>query len=81
MKSLKTAISVPEDIFIKAEETAKNLGMNRSRLYTAAISEFIEKHRDDDITARLNALYAEESSGIDPMLTEMQNSSLAQEVW
>ena len=81
MKSLKTAISIPEDIFIKAEETAKNLGMNRSRLYTAAISEFIEKHRDDDITARLNALYAEESSRIDPTLTGMQSSSLAQEVW
>jgi len=81
MKSLKTAISVPEDIFIKAEETAKNLGMNRSHLYTAAITEFIEKHREDDITTRLNELYAEESSRIDPTLTGMQGSSLAQEVW
>jgi len=81
MKSLKTAISIPENIFIKAEETAKNLGMKRSRLYTAAISDFIEKHREDDLTTRLNDIYAEESSRIDPTLTGMQVSSLAQEVW
>ena len=81
MKSLKTAISIPENIFIKAEETAKNLGMKRSRLYTAAISDFIEKQREDNLTTRLNDIYAEESSRIDPTLFGMQVSSLAQEIW
>lgn len=81
MKSLKTAISIPENIFIKAEETARNLGMNRSRLFTAAISEFIEKHREGEVTTKLNELYAEESSRIDPTLTGMQVASLAQEIW
>ena len=81
MKSLKTAISIPENIFTQAEETASNLGINRSRLYTAAITEFIEKHREDDITARLNDIYSEESSCIDPSLAGMQASSLAQEAW
>jgi metal-responsive CopG/Arc/MetJ family transcriptional regulator len=81
MKSLKTAISIPENIFLKAEETAKNLGMKRSRLYTAAVSDFIEKHREDDLTTRLNELYAEESSRIDSTFTRMQVSSLAQEIW
>ena len=81
MKSLKTAISIPENIFIKAEETARNLGMNRSRLFTAAISEFIEKHREGEVTTKLNELYAEESSRIDPTLTGMQVTSLAQEIW
>ena len=49
MRNLKTAISIPENIFLQADETAKVLGLNRSRLYAAAIAEFLEKHREGSI--------------------------------
>jgi len=81
MRNLKTAISIPENIFLHAEETAKVLGLNRSRLYTAAIAEFLEKYREDNIKAKLNEIYTNEDSQVDPLLTKAQMVSLAKEDW
>ncbi len=81
MRSLKTAISIPENIFLQADETAKVLGLNRSRLYTEAIAEFLEKHREDSIKAKLNEIYADENSRIDPIFNNAQMIGLAKEDW
>ena len=81
MRNLKTAISIPENIFLQADETAKVLGLNRSRLYTAAIAEYLEKHRDDRIKAKLNEIYALENSQVDPIFIKAQMAGLAKEDW
>ncbi|MCX5847595.1 MAG: hypothetical protein NTW12_14785 [Deltaproteobacteria bacterium] len=81
MRNLKTAISIPENLFLQADETAKVLGLNRSRLYTAAIAEFLEKHREDSIKAKLNEIYADESSRVDPIFNNAQMVGLAKEDW
>jgi len=81
MRNLKTAISIPENIFLQAEETAKVLGLNRSRLYAAAIAEFLEKHRQDSIQAKLNEIYAQENSQVDPIFHKAQMMGLAKEDW
>lgn len=81
MKSLKTAISIPEDIYQDAEKAAKRLGMSRSRLYSVAVADFLNRYRKDDITAKLNKVYDPGNSRIDPALTAMQFASLSQEEW
>jgi len=81
MRNLKTAISIPENIFLQADETAKVLGLNRSRLYTAAIAEFLAKYREDDVKAKLNEIYANENSQVDPIFTKAQMMGLAKEDW
>ena len=81
MRNLKTAISIPENIFLQAAETAKVLGLNRSRLYTAAIAEFLAKYREDDVKAKLNEIYANENSQVDPIFTKAQMMGLAKEDW
>jgi len=81
MRNLKTAISIPENIFLQADETAKVLGLNRSRLYTAAIAEFLEKHREGSVKAKLNEIYANENSQVDPIFNKAQMMGLAKEDW
>ncbi len=54
---MKTAISIPDNIFNKAEVTAKQLGLARSQLYVRAIEEFIDHHNKESITKKLNVLY------------------------
>lgn len=81
MKSLKTAISIPEDIYRDAEKAAKKLGMTRSRLYSAAVADFLTRYRKDDIKTKLNEVYAAGSQGIDPALAAMQLASLPREKW
>ena len=55
---MKTAISIPDDLFNDAEITARQLGLARSQLYVKAIKEFIEHHNKDKITEKLNLLYS-----------------------
>jgi len=81
MKTVKTAISISEQIFLRAEETAKRLGMNRSQLFSTALAEFLERHQQDKITERLNEVYRGEESELDTVLAQMQFSSLCAKDW
>ena len=59
---MKTAISIPDNLFKDAEITAKQLGLARSQLYVKAIKEFIEHHNKEHITEKLNTLYSHENN-------------------
>ena len=78
---MKTAISLPDPIFHQAESVAKRLGVSRSELYAKALTEYLRKYNDEQITAKFNEIYAEENSAIDPVLSQMQFSSLSVEEW
>jgi len=78
---MKTAISLPDDLFESADELAERLGVSRSELYAEAVAEYLAKHRNEDVTARLNEVYADEDSGIDPALRSAQARSLGPSEW
>ena len=78
---MKTAISVPDEVFLRVDRFARTRRLSRSAVFTAAAAEYVQKHRGDDITQRLNAIYASEDSKLDPVLAKMQSMSLAKEVW
>jgi len=80
-KSMKTAISIPDDVFKNAEDFAHQHNMSRSALYTAAVKEYLSLHRDDDLTEKLNKVYAEQDSSLDPVLETLQLLSLKKEEW
>jgi metal-responsive CopG/Arc/MetJ family transcriptional regulator len=77
MKTLKTAVSIPEEILQRAEETARRLGMNRSQMVSAALADFLAKHGEDRVTEKLNEVYRSEKPGLDPVLATMQFSALS----
>ena len=78
---MKTAVSLPEDLFRQAEAAAKKLRVSRSQLYAKAISEFLDRSRADNVTARLNEIYSGKSSRLDPALHRAQMKSLDKESW
>jgi len=78
---MKTAISISDIVFHEAEETAKRLGISRSELYTKAVKEFIETQRKQNVTAKLDEVYAQEDSSLDPMLEKMQSVTLSEKEW
>ena len=78
---MKTAISVPDEVFEAADRTAKKLGVSRSELYSTAVYEYIERHKFEEVTSRLNDLYASEYSELDDDLGQMQGLSLKKEDW
>lgn len=78
---MKTAISLPDDLFDEADALAERLGVSRSELYATAVAEYLAKHRDEDVTARLNEVYAKELSGLSPQLRSAQARSLSSSEW
>ena len=51
---MKTAVSIPDDVFADAERLAKRLRTSRSKLYARALAEYISRHSGDQVTSRLN---------------------------
>ncbi len=51
---MKTAISLPDAVFRKAERLAKRLKKSRSELYRAALAEYLAKHSPEEITEAMN---------------------------
>ena len=78
---MKTAISIPDDVFEAADRTARKLGVSRSELYATAVHEFIERHRVEDVTSKLNEVYGSTKSDLDDQLRKMQSRVLAKENW
>lgn len=78
---MKTAISIPDEVFQSAESLAKRLGMSRSQLYTAAVNEYLNRRQDRQITARLNSIYEEEDSSLPSGIIRLQVDSLSREEW
>ena len=79
--AMKTAISLPDSVFEEAESLAKQLGLSRSELYTNALKAYLRKYNRDQILGKLNQIYSEEPSELDPVLAKIQLMSLPSENW
>jgi metal-responsive CopG/Arc/MetJ family transcriptional regulator len=80
---MKTAISIPDDIFEQAERLAKTRGWSRSELYTNAVSAFVDNERFSGVREQLDTVYGDcaEESALEPLLADAQARSLTKEKW
>jgi hypothetical protein len=78
---MKTVISLPDSLFAEAEQCSKAPAHVRSKLYATAIAQFLKQHGSRAVTERLNEVYAEEKSQLDPVLHALQLRSLPHEDW
>jgi len=79
--TMKTAISIPDDVFDAADEMAKRLGMSRSQLYSTAVRRYLDAHRNCGVTAQLDQIYEYQDSSLDLRVAEAQTASLDDEDW
>jgi metal-responsive CopG/Arc/MetJ family transcriptional regulator len=78
---MKTAISLPDDLFESADALAKRLGVSRSELYATAVAEFLAKHQDAKVTERLDEVYGQQPSRLERPLRRAQRRSLRSTEW
>ena len=78
---MKTAISLPDDLFRLADALARRLGVSRSELYATAVAEFLAKHQHAKVTERLDQVYAQQPSRLDRRLRRAQGRSLRSAEW
>jgi predicted transcriptional regulator len=51
---MKTAVSIPDDVFQRAERLARGAGRSRSEVYSAALREYVARHDPDEVTRALD---------------------------
>lgn len=56
---VKIGISLPRALFDQAEELAQKMNITRSRLFSLALDEYIQRQRDRQLLTELNEVYAD----------------------
>lgn len=51
---MKTAVSLPEEVFQAAERHAGRTKKSRSQLYAEAIAEYLARHAPEEVTEAMN---------------------------
>ncbi len=69
---MKTAISIPDDLFEAADQLAKGIGVSRSQLYTRAVENFVRENGHGDVTERINRVLERTNSELDPFWVAAQ---------
>ena len=78
---MKTAISVPDDVFADAERLAKRMRKSRSELYSRALREFVARHADDRVTEALNEVVAAMDEAADEFAPVAGRRTLRRAAW
>jgi hypothetical protein len=60
---MKTAISIDGGLLQEADETARRMGLSRSRLFALAVGDFLQRQRREQMLLQLNEVYA---NGVEP---------------
>jgi len=85
MPSVKTAISLEEDLFNQVNQLAADLQVSRSKLFTLAVKDYLKKQESKKILAQLNAAYNDSSSKeedvISKAMLKKQHKIVGQESW
>ncbi|MDZ7291424.1 MAG: hypothetical protein ONB44_07720 [candidate division KSB1 bacterium] len=78
---MSNAIPISPEVLSAATQLARKLGWSPNELLTTAISDFIRRYGEIDITAELDKIYSEIDSNVDPILSALQFRSLPKEEW
>lgn len=80
---MKTAVSVPNEVFARADALAKATGRSRSEVYSAALAEYVARHAPDEVTAALDKVVGQlgEGSGPDEFVSTAASRTLENLEW
>ena len=76
---MKTAISIPDKVFRRAERLAKQRKVSRSQLYTSALVQMLEAEPKDELTRAYDSAFADDKP--DPFTDKAARTVLASIEW
>ncbi len=78
---MKTAISLPDEIFEEAERVARRLGKSRSEIYRQALAEYIARHDPDAVTEAMDRVADLLDTRLDAFGTAAARRALERDAW
>ena len=77
---MKTAVSIPDEIFKRAERLARRDRRSRSEVYAAALDESIARYAPDEVTDTMNRVCEEVGDEDDTFLAAAGRRALSEGV-
>jgi metal-responsive CopG/Arc/MetJ family transcriptional regulator len=76
-------VSVPNDVFEKAEHLARSAGRSRSDVYSAALREYVARHDVEEVTEAVNRVVEDigAAPGTDEFLRQAARQTLENVEW
>lgn len=65
---MKTAISIPDELFEEVDKIARESGSSRSKIFCLAVEEYLEKLRARKLLEELNTAYKDEELAEEKLL-------------
>lgn len=78
---MKTAVSIPDDIFAGADRLARRTKKSRSRLFSDALREYVARHSTDEVTEAMNKVCKEVGNLKDSFTSAAARRTLERSEW
>jgi metal-responsive CopG/Arc/MetJ family transcriptional regulator len=78
---MKTAVSIPDDVFEKVERFARRAKRSRSEVFSSALREYMARHAPDEVTDAINRAVDEIGDQKDDFVSEAARRVLEKSEW
>ena len=78
---MRTAVSLPDDLFEQAERLAKQRNVRRDELFAEALREYVARHNPGAVTDAINRALESEALDVDPALRVAARGTFEQSEW
>ena len=78
---MKTAVSIPDDVFERAERLARRTKKSRSQLFSDAVREYVARHAPEDVTDAMDQVCAELGNPADKFVSSAAHGILERTEW
>ena len=78
---MKTAVSIPDDVFEKTERLVRRLRKSRSEVYSLALTEYVARHAPEYVTEAYDQVCTDVGQGKDAFVSAAARRLLEQTEW
>jgi Arc/MetJ-type ribon-helix-helix transcriptional regulator len=78
---MKTAVSIPDEVFEKVERLARRARKSRSEVFSAALREYVARHAPDEVTESINEVCDRVGKQDDPFVQTAARRILEKTEW
>ncbi len=78
---MKTAVSIPNDLFEKVERLVRQEKRSRSAVFAAALTEYVARHAPDEVTDAMNRVCTDLHGESDDFIRIASRRVLEQAEW
>ena len=78
---MKTAVSIPDEVFEKVERLVRRARRSRSEVFSAALREYVARHTPDEVTEALDRVCAQVNDQPDDFVSAAARRALERTEW